>query len=563
MPPHLRRLQRSDLFLLLVALGAAALFFSSLGRLWPLADFDLHLPRDQVVEAAREALADRGSDVTGHSAATLVRVDAPALDFLQRAVGREGAQRLIAQGAPIYRYEAYFKQAGDPDSAWAQWHPAAGLLAWGVGVQEDAPGALLEGAEARHLVGEALAPLFGLDPGGWEERGVADRLRPQRRDHTFVYERILREEPEIRERVTVSVAGDLVHRVDRVLVVPEEARRHTRAREAPVTALQYTGFALVAVMALGAFVVFLTRLRAGAVRLLPAASVVALVGACFLITQLLEPARLLLAWDPLWPRWVSGFQTLMLAAAGGAWILLVLFVVIAAGDAVDRELGARRGDSLWLAARGHLAHPAVALASARGFLVGLLCGGALTLTALALEAAAGAWPPLQPQGFFFFALNSSVPALSTLLYFLMVALVEETGYRFFGASWLYSVTRLRWLAILVPAALYGITHTGLTFIPPAEPFWGRALAFTAVGAVWGWAFLRYDALTVVLSHWAADLFIFNWPRIASGDPLLIAKGVATLAVPLVPALLWLLARPLRGPTSQAEATSGGREPRSG
>jgi hypothetical protein len=49
----------------------------------------------------------------------------------------------------------------------------------------------------------------------------------------------------------------------------------------------------------------------------------------------------------------------------------------------------------------------------------------------------------------------------------------------------------KWIAIVVPAILYGASHTGLDFLPPAEPFWGRALALTVVGCVWGWAFLRY------------------------------------------------------------------------
>jgi hypothetical protein len=172
--------------------------------------------------------------------------------------------------------------------------------------------------------------------------------------------------------------------------------------------------------------------------------------------------------------------------------------------------------------------------------VGLVCGGVLAGSVLALERLAGAWPPIQPQGFFFYALNSELPALATLLYFLMVALVEELAYRFFAGTWLLAVTGRRWLAVLAPAVLYGATHTGLPFLPPEEPFWGRAVVFTLVGCVWGWAFLRFDALTVVLSHYTADLFIFNWPRLGSGDPVQVAKAVATIAVPLVPALLWWL-----------------------
>jgi hypothetical protein len=269
---------------------------------------------------------------------------------------------------------------------------------------------------------------------------------------------------------------------------------------------------------------------------------------------------------------VAAFESLGTAAAGGAWILLVLFVVIAAGDALDREQtrdrvreenrrgtpeasrepapqgeeGAR-GASLWAAGRGRLAAPAVGLASLRGFLVGLLCGGVLAAAVLVLERLAGAWSPIQPQGFFFYPLNSEAPALATLLYFLMVALVEELAYRFFGAGYLLATTGRRWLAVLAPAVLYGLTHTGLPFLPPAEPFWGRAAVFTLVGCVWGWAFLRYDALTVVLSHYTADLFIFSWPRLGSGDPALVAQAAATIAVPLLPAALWLAWGRLRRP----------------
>jgi hypothetical protein len=59
---------------------------------------------------------------------------------------------------------------------------------------------------------------------------------------------------------------------------------------------------------------------------------------------------------------------------------------------------------------------------------------------------------------------------------------------------------------------------------------------TLVGCVWGWAFLRYDALTVVVSHLMADLFIFSWPRLASGDAWLATIAVLTIAAPLALAL---------------------------
>jgi len=158
----------------------------------------------------------------------------------------------------------------------------------------------------------------------------------------------------------------------------------------------------------------------------------------------------------------------------------------------------------------------------------------------ALQWVVAAETSIQPRGFFFYTLNSASPALTSLLFFLAVALGEELGYRFFGGTWLFALTRRKWLAILAPGLIYGLAHTRLDFLPPAEPFWARALVLTLVGCVWGWAFFRYDALTVVLSHFTADLFIFNWPRIASGQTGPVAISAAIVCVPLLPALLgWL------------------------
>jgi hypothetical protein len=60
-----------------------------------------------------------------------------------------------------------------------------------------------------------------------------------------------------------------------------------------------------------------------------------------------------------------------------------------------------------------------------------------------------------------------------------------------------------------------------------------------------------------LDHFTADLFIFNWPRLASGDPVLVAKALATVAVPLVPAILWY-ARPAAWRRRHPEEAEGAR-----
>lgn len=529
--------RRSDWTLAAIAIAAAALFFTSLDRLWPLAPIDLTRDTAALTREARAVLVDNGIDTSGAVTATALSVHDEILDYIEREFGRDQAQVWIREGLPIYMYRIWFRTRGNPDTAAVTLHPVTGLLGWGRTVQDDAPGASLPEEAALTLARTALSRAVAR-PEMWSPAGSIERELIERRDHVFTWERWISRDPELRERVSVTISGDEITRVGRELILPEEARREMRKRAAPIAALQISSFLLMAVAVVIAFVVFLSRLRNGTARLAPAARIVAVIAACFLITQAMRQADLLIEWDPLWPRWIANFQTLGWMSAQGAWIMLVLFVVIAAGDALDRDGTPLRGEALRQILRGRIFNVGVGKASLRGFAIGLVCGAVLTLCLVALEASAGAWAAIQPRGFFFMALNSAAPTLATLLYFLMVALVEELSYRYFAGTLLLRRTGRVWIAIVVPALLYGASHTGLPFIPPVEPFWGRAIVFTAIGAVWGWAFLRYDALTVVFSHWAGDLFIFNWPRLASGDPVLVTKSILAISVPLLPGLAW-------------------------
>jgi membrane protease YdiL (CAAX protease family) len=154
-----------------------------------------------------------------------------------------------------------------------------------------------------------------------------------------------------------------------------------------------------------------------------------------------------------------------------------------------------------------------------------------------LGALTGGTTQLQPRGFFLKVLDAWSPSLTAVLFFASVAIAEELGYRFFIGTWLARITGRRWVAIWLPALVYGLTHTALDFLPSAGPFWARPLVLTLVGATWGWAFFRFDALTVVLSHFTADLFIFNWPRLATAEWPTAGPAALVVLAPLVPAVV--------------------------
>jgi hypothetical protein len=378
-----RRPAARDRWLWPLALACGLLFFASLGRLWPLADADLTRPRPLLVRAADSALAARGltgpGRLAGYAVATQLDVDEAALDYAERTYGRDAAQQLVGAGAPLVVYDVLAKRGGNPDGFAVTLHPSGRLVGWSAGVQDDRPGARLPVDSARVLARAALAalgvhaaapaaggaaaaagdavpsgdPAAGWRTAAWVEKGAAARERPARTDHTFTYERVLDAAGDLRERAVATVAGDRVTTARRVLVEPARGRRAARAREAPVTALQTVGFALLAGGAIGALAVFLTRLRDGRVRLAPAARASAAVFACAFLTQALGAYDLLARWDPLWPRWVATLADLGARSQATAWMFVVLFALVAAGDALDRAARPARAGRRRRPARRH------------------------------------------------------------------------------------------------------------------------------------------------------------------------------------------------------------------
>ncbi len=533
-------MSRVDKILAVLAVLCGALTFVALPQLWPLPDMDLDADRGELIADARVFLTERGFDVDEASASVKLKVDARDLDYVEESFSREQVQDFIRDGARLYWYEVLFKQQGTKVTWRVDVNPNTGVIAWRKGIQDDTPGARLSKDEAKELALVAIRDGLQLDVSDFREVQASSTRRGSRTDHVITWRRRIAKSPRLDERLSVSVRGDEVTYAGLDYEIPAKARRAMKASEAPRKLLEAIGFTLLAIGAVIAFVVFLKRLQAGDVKLTGALRWTAVAASCLIATSLLRQGWLFGLWETLWPRWVSDVVELLQYHVHMAWVYIVILGVIAAGDAIDREAGHNRGESLWLMSAGKLHHPKVAAASARGFAVGLLCGLVLAVVIAAEVFFFDGRIDLQPRFYFMTVLNAASPAWMSLLIFLPIAMGEEIGYRLFLGTYLEKKTGLRWLAILVPAAIYGIVHTDFAFLPPEHPWWGRAVAMTAIGVVWGWAFFRFDALTVVLSHWTADLFIYNWPRLASDDPLTLGATVLTLLVPLIPVAAWAL-----------------------
>jgi len=521
---------------------------ASLDRLWPLVDLPLSPGRSVLEKLAREHEEVTGRSLHGWACASQVTLDEPALSWLERTRSREDLDGMI-NDLPVYLHEVRFKRAGEPGDVVFWIHPRQGVVGWKRATEDDEPGGRMDSAEAYALVVSEVRLHAGQDLSGWALRRRETRRLDARDDQTFVFERATRPGSDVVERMSVWLAGREVREVHPSVVVPPTWIRETRRRQAMEQFLQVAAFSIFASMGVAAFLFKLWSLRRGLVGLRTPALGAGIVVFCLGASRFLREAKLFEQWDPLGPRWMAGLRALLQGTVNDMLPALMVFCFVAASDALDREAPRHRGIALRNFLNFKWNHVDVGHASLRGFLLGWVAGGVLALSTWAVSHIPGAHVELQPRGFFFFGMNSSMPILLLGLFFLQIALVEELGYRHFAGNAILRLGLGRWTAAIVPALVYGLVHSGLSFLPPADPWWARLIPITLVGILWGWAFIRWDALTVVLSHWACDLFLFNRVRLASDDQWTRLSAVACISLPLLPAavdVVWRVWEEIKG-----------------
>lgn len=519
-----------------------ALFFAARSHLWPETGLDL-----VVAEKTLESRARLQADAVGLSpgpwkAATRLELDVPALAWLESTRDVETVRRLLRDGAPVYRHVVQYKRRNDPSTVTVQLRPDGELDGWVRTVEDDQPGPRLDSAAAWNTVRAWIKLHLDESLEDWALRSHARRDLDNRSDHEFLFERSRADDRTVRERLHIDLAGDDVVQAEREIVVPPSFLRERRGSKAPSDFVATVALALFASLGCLAFLIKLRGLRDGLVGLRVPAIGAGLVLVCLGLARVLRPARIMELWDPMGPHWMAAGRILLGGVVNDLLPAVMVFAFLGASDALDRAAPRHRGIALRYFLRLQWQHVDIGHASLRGFLLGLVAGGVLAASTWAMTFLPGTRIDIQPRGFFFHGINSSWPTLVLAAFFLQIALVEELGYRHFAGNVLLRMHLGRIVAAIVPALVYGAVHANLDFLPPGDPWWARVLPITLVGVLWGFAFVRWDALTVVLSHWTCDLFLFNQPRLSSESPLVWLSALGCIAIPLVPAAVNLSLR---------------------
>ncbi len=184
--------------------------------------------------------------------------------------------------------------------------------------------------------------------------------------------------------------------------------------------------------------------------------------------------------------------------------------------------------------------PTLSLYGWRGLMLGGVSFGYVTLFYVIAVKFFNGWTPLDAPGSY--ALATPFPFLGPLRNGIVPATTEELLFRLIGITAILLALKKRWLALLIPGALWAFAHTGYV----TEPIILRGIELTIEAVILGLFFLRFGLFVTIMSHFVYNAGLGALPLLRSSDPYFVFSGlivIAAMLVPIIPGvIIWLRRR---------------------
>ncbi len=553
------RLTGSDkrALLLWVVLGIfGALFaYKYFFRAFPEASVNFQVSRKEALARAQKFVSGLGENVSGYQSAIVFNVDDNAKVYLERQVGLQQANRLMASELNIWFWDVRFFKPLQEEEFKVRVSPSGQIVGYDHKIEEARAGASPDRAAAQSAAQDYLHAKLGLDLSGWDvlAEEANSTKRPNRLDWSFTWEKHGFRAKDAPYRLRVSLQGDKVGGSEEFLQVPEAWERSYKGLRSGNDTLALV-FTVPYLLLLGIAVwLGIQFTKSGKTTWSPAIKL-GLLAAVMLFLQALND----------WPLWGAGYDTkdsyssFILLQIGRALLLaaataLTITLVLPAAEPLYRrsqpgqlrlgQVFTRRG----LRSKEFFSASVVGLCLAAAH-IGFIVAFYMVATYY------GAWAPQELN--YSDSVNTAFPWISGVAIGLLASLNEEFTFRLFAIPFFMRVTRSRWVAVIVPAFLWGFLHSNY----PQEPAYMRGIEIGIIGIVAGMVMLRWGIVATLIWHYTVDASLVGLLLIRSNSLYFKISGVVVAAAALAPLLFACISYLTRGGFESDEELLNRAEP---
>jgi membrane protease YdiL (CAAX protease family) len=525
-----KRDMRRVVFLLAVAAMSVAYTAYNFKAAFPQASINLRYSKDQISSMAGRFLNERGLRVDGFHQLTLFDPDQTGSLYLERELGLEEANRLMRAEVPVWRWRARWFRPPDKEEMTVWLSPEGRLVGFEHQIRETDAGARLTKEQAR-----AIAERFLRQQTSTPQRFIEEQLqeRPNRYDYLFTWEQEGFKAKEATNRRSVTVQGDQVGAYQEFLHVPEKWKRDFATMRAANDLYSQIATGLYVPLILGALVLIIIWIRRKDLDARSLLVVSTVVGGLMMLNEWNQLPFFIDQTSTSTPYYETLAIGLLRGLGAGVFVFLYVILAAAAGEPLYRR--AQPGQlslASGFAWRG--------LRSKRAF-DACVVGYAFAAVHIAFVVAFyligrkfGVWSPQEVE--YSDLLSTLLPWIYPVAISLLAATSEEFWFRLFAVPALQRIVKWRWLAIVVPAFVWGFLHSNY----PQQPGYIRGIEVGVIGIAAGYLMMRYGILSTLIWHFTVDAVLIGMFLFRSESGYFQLSGLVVVAAILAPLAISLI-----------------------
>ena len=547
--PKLEKLNAADwrviLLWILAGLIATGVAWRYYFKAFPEASVNFQVSRAQVLDIGRQFVTAQGANLNGYQSTIVFNVNDDAKTYLERTVGLEQANKLLATQVSAWSWTIRFFRPQQHEEYRVRISPAGKVVGYRHIIEESQAGPKLDFNGAEQRAADFLTNQLHDDLSNYvflpEEANPTDL--PARRDWDFSWERKNFRVPDnaggATYRIQVTIQGDQPGYAAEFLKVPDDwVRGYARLRSSNNLVETYAIIPYFILYGAAFWVIFelskLGLLRWGA----PVKIGLVLAGLWFLNSINSWP-NLRAQYDTNSSYSAFFFNQIMIAALYSLLQGLLVTFAFAPGEAMYRLTQPDRVQLQFAVRRPGLRSKEFFRACVIGLCLAAVHIGYIVVFYIVAQRH-GAWVPQDIN--YQDALSTSLPWLEAMVIGLFAASSEEFLFRMFAIPFVDRVFKNKFLAVVLPAFAWGFLHANY----PQEPAYIRGVEIGMMGILAGIVFLRWGILATFIWHYTVDATLGSLLLLRSASPYLRISGAVVSGLAFIPLIFAAVMYVMRG-----------------